>query len=293
MRSGRFAQLATLAWLGLVPLASRGDEQTVDLKDVPQLVREAADRAARGVKWTSAVFRVEDDDTSFLLKGTNDQGSRVEAAIDEEGEVQRVETALELQESRGLPAPVLKAAESAARGAVWTSAVLRTEDDETQYHLLGTDAKGRKIDVTIRVEVEVEVESELDFKDLPTGLADAIKPFSGVTWKRAISRQNGEETELEATGVDAKEHEVTVAIESDGKTTARTELEMDEVPLAVVDALKAKRPDFEAGSVELFTEKGVQSYRFEGEEDGEDRVVLVSPDGQKVEVEQDDEDDAL
>jgi hypothetical protein len=284
--------LAVLSVVGLVALTARGDEQPIEWKDLPVAVRQAAEKAVGGAKWTGAIKATEDDGTTYRLKGIDAKGGKVEVTLSAEGTVKAVETATSLGDWTGLPGEVRKAAESAAPGAKWTVVVVRAEEQQTSYRFKGTDAKGRGVEATLVAEVRVEaVETALDLKDLPGPLATALRPLARAKWSKATEKAGGEETVYEAIGTDAKGREVTVSVTGGGWSTVRTALEIYDVPSVVTDALKAKRPMFRPDSVALVDEQGSVAYVFEGKEGGDEITLSVSPDGQTIKVVSEDDDE--
>jgi hypothetical protein len=290
MRLGRYASLAILNVVGTLALTSRGDEQPIELKDLPVAVRKAADKAVVDPKWTEAMNETEGGKTTYRLEGYDAKGCKVEVTLSADGKVEVVETASRFNDLKDLPIEVRKAVEEAAPGATWAEVVVRTEEGTT-YRLKGTDAKGHTVEATFAVEVRIEsVETVLDLKDLPKPLADLIRSVGGAQWRKAAEKAGGEETTYEATGTDAKGHELTASVTSDGRATVRTALRLDEVPSIVSDALRAKRPAFRPTSVASVAEQGMVLYVFEGEErEGEGIEVSVSPDGKTVAVVDDDD----
>jgi hypothetical protein len=293
MRLSRHGSLAILNVVGFMALTARGDERPIELKDLPVMVRQAAEKAVAGAKWTEAVSEAEDDGTTYRLKGTDAKNGKVEVTLSAEGKVKVVETVSSLHDLKELPIEVRKAAESAAPDAKWTEVVVRTEEDETSYRLRGTDAKGLGVEVTLVAEVHIKlVETTLDFKDLPGTLADAIRPLAGAKWTRAVAKAGDEETSYEATGTDSKGHELTVSVTEGGRSTVRTALKLDEVPSVVSDALKRKQPMFRPESVALVNDQGSMAYLFEGKDSKDEGIkVSVSPDGKTITVIHEDEDD--
>ena len=292
MRLSRHGSLAVLSVVGLVALTARGDEQPIEWKDLPVAVRQAAEKAVGGAKWTGVIKATEDDGTTYRLKGIDAKGGKVEVTLSAEGTVKAVETATSLGDWTGLPGEVRQAAESAAPGAKWTVVVVRSEEQQTSYRFKGTDAKGRGVEATLVAEVRVEaVETALDLKDLPGPLATALRPLAGAKWSKATEKAGGEETVYEAIGTDAKGREVTVSVTGGGRSTVRTALEIYDVPSVVTDALKAKRPMFRPDSVALVDEQGSVAYVFEGKEGGDEITLSVSPDGQTIKVVSEDDDE--
>jgi hypothetical protein len=292
MRLGRHGSLAILIVLGLLAITSRGDDQPVEIKDLPAMVRQAADEAVAGAKWTEAIREAEEGGATYRVKGTDAKGGKVEVTLSAEGKVKAVETAAGLGDWTGLPGEVRKAADAAAPGAKWTVVVVRAEEQQTSYRFKGTDAKGRGVEATLVAEVRVEaVETALDLKDLPGLLASALRPLAGAKWSKATEKAGGEETVYEAIGTDAKGREVTVSVTGGGRSTVRTALEIYDVPSVVTDALKAKRPMFRPDSVALVDEQGSVAYVFEGKEGGDEITLSVSPDGQTIKVVSEDDDE--
>jgi hypothetical protein len=274
-------------------LTARGDEQPIELKDLPAAVRQAADKAVAGAKWTEAIRATEDDGTTYRVKGTDPKGAKVEVTLFAEGQVKAVETASRLGDLKDLPVEVRKAAEQSAPGARWTELVVRAADEEITYRLKGADAKGRQVEATFAVEVRVQlVETALDLKDLPKPLADVLQSLPGAKWNKAAEKTDEGETTLEAIGTDAKGHEVTVSVTSDGRSKVRTALELPEVPSVVSDALKAKLPMFRPNSVASVADQGNLIYVFNGQEKEDKEIeVSVSSDGKTITIGDDDDDD--
>ena len=273
-------------------LTARGDEQPIELKDLPAAVRQAAEKAAAGVKWTEAIRETEEDKTTYRMKGADAKGGKVEVTLSAEGQVKAVETASSLNDLKELPVEIRKAAEQSAPGAKWAEVVVRTEDEEITYRLKGADTKGRSVEVTLAIEVHVKlVETALDLNDLPKPLADAMQSLSGAKWSKAAEKTDDGETTLEAIGTDAKGHELTVSVTSDGRAKVRTALELNEVPSVVSDALKAKLPMFRPSSVASVAEQGKLIYVFNGEEKEDKEIeVSVSADGKTITIGGDDDD---
>ncbi len=293
MRLSRHGTLAVLNVIGLLTITSRGDEQPLEWKDLPAVVRQAAEKAVTGAKWTEAIREAEGDGTTYRVKGTDAKGGKVEVTLSAEGKVKAVETVSGLGDWTGLPGEVRKAAESAAPGAKWTVVIVRAEEQQTSYRLKGTDAKGRGVEATLVAEVRVEaVETALDLKDLPGPLAAALRPLAGAKWSKVTEKAGGEETVYEAVGTDAKGREVSVSVTGGGRSTVRTSLEIFDVPSVVIDALKAKRPMFRPDSVALVDEQGGVAYVFDGKEGGDEGITLsVSLDGKTIKVVSEDDEE--
>jgi hypothetical protein len=285
MRLSRCGSMAVLGVAGLLVAGTRGDERPIDWKDVPAGVRKAADRAFAGARWNEAVLDDEDDADRYRLKGTDARGVRTEVVVAGKEAPEVVETVADLRALDELPAGVRKAAATASAGIRWAEVVVHYEDDQTVYYLRGTDAKGRAIEATLVAEVRVDlVETTIDLADLPKPLADRLRAVPGAQWTRAAEKLGADETTYEATGTDAKGHDLTARLGDDGRITLRTELELEEVPQAVSEALRAAQPRFEPESVALVDEDGTVTYRFGGTEEDEEIEISVTPDGKAVKV---------
>ncbi len=288
--------LSMICVLGLMGLggARDDDDQRLEVAEVPAAVRQAADKALPGAKWTEAVKETEDDGAVYRLEGTNPRGHEAQVEISAEGKVQSLEISLGHEALAELPAGVRSQAEKAVPGATWSEAVIRTEEDEeeTTYTLKGTDAKGAAVEVAVELKLHVaSVETALDLKNLPHPLAELVKSVSGVTWNKAV-RKVGEETTFEAAGSDAQEHDVTALIDENGDGSIRTELEIEDVPAAISNALKERLPTFQPGSAASVCRQVVTSYELEGEDkEGKGVTVSVSADGKSIDVEANDDDD--
>ena len=291
MRRRHYRSLAVSIVAVLMTPAARGDEQPIELKDLPTAVRQAADKAVAGAKWTDAIRATEDDGATFRVKGTDRKGGKLEVTPSAEGQVKAVETVSRLDDLKDLPVEVRKAAEQSGLGARWAELVVRAEGEEITYRLKGSDAKGRPVEATFAVEVHVRlVETTLDLKDLPKPLADVLRSLPGAKWNKAAEKTDEGETTLEAIGTDAKGHEVTVSVTGDGRSKVRTALELHEVPAVVSDALKAKLPMFRPNSVASVVDQGNFTYVFNGEEQEDKEIeVSVSADGKTITIGDDDD----
>lgn len=96
MRSGRFATLVALGSLGLAgTVSAQDDERKIDPAKVPEVVRQAIDKAVPGVKWAGATQEVQ---TFFHLDGKDAKGRKVEASMAPDGAILELKTTLAVAE---------------------------------------------------------------------------------------------------------------------------------------------------------------------------------------------------
>lgn len=196
---------------------------------------------------------------------------------------------------KDVPASVQGAADSTVPQAKWLKASKEVDDDETTYHLNGSDAKGREVDITLTAEGQVEsFETVLSVTDLPSKLVEVLKTLPQVKWTEATEKVENGKTTYEVSGSDLKDRESVAFFDADGQATIHTDQESSEVPAVVSAALKAKLPAFQTERVRSVTVNGqLVAYLFVRSEDadGDDMEVRVSIDGKTVTVGDDDDDD--
>jgi hypothetical protein len=187
---------------------------------------------------------------------------------------------------KDVPDFVLEAAKRAAPEARWVKAT-KEVDDETTYVVKGAGAKGLKVSVGVSADGEVDwVESALCLADLPKAVADVVKGLPDLLWDSGNQTVSEGETTYELYGSDLEDRDVTLSIDADGRASLRTELELDDVPAVVSNALKTSLPNFTPDSVVSVSEGGkVITYEFEGDGlDNDETKVSVSADGKTVKV---------
>ena len=224
MRWSHGVLIAAMGMAGFVNLAARADEDPVELKNVPAVVRESADKAIPGAKWAEATKEFDDGETTYTLNGADTKGREVNVSLSKDGQVELVETVLSVT-------------------------------------------------------------------DLPKMVVDILKTLPQVKWTDATETVEDGITTYEVSGSDLRDRESSAKITGDaGESTLRTELEINEVPAVVSDALKARFPEFHPESIMSVTENGkLTGYAFlKGEADDEEMEVFVSVDGKIVKVDDDD-----
>jgi hypothetical protein len=291
MRPIRFAFVA-LNFVALSTCASWGDELPIDLKDLPSGVRQAADKAVASAKWADAFVEDEEEEAVYRIKGADAKGRPVVVEIDSEMKVALLETTFNADQLGDLPSQILKAADAGGAGARWSGGVVREEEERTEYRFKGADAQGRTLEAVIAVEIHAEVETTLDLKELPTPLADALRPIAGATWAKAALKRSDGETTYKADGADDKGRELTVTVDGEGRAEIRTELTAGDVPAVVLEALKAKLPSYHTTSSASVARPDGVSYVFECEDqEGDEKTATVSADGKSVKIEGEDDDE--
>jgi hypothetical protein len=136
-------------------------------------------------------------------------------------------------------------------------------------------------------------ETPVALSRVPATVVDAArKAAPGVKLSKALKTVEDGKVYYDLIGIDARGREVDVELTARAQVLGvGTEIPMNEVPPAILTALRAKTKGMKFTDAETVTLGGrLISYRFEGETAGGDDVeVTVSPDGRSVEVDVDDE----
>jgi hypothetical protein len=130
-----------------------------------------------------------------------------------------------------------------------------------------------------------------DVSELPPEVCEAIdraaqmypQPLNGAKWSEAHTI-GSEHPVYQVRGTNARGNRVEMEITSAGRVIEVEEhgIPMSEVPTAVVEALKAKRPEFQPARAEAIYQGGNAqpvAYGFEAEVNGKKVEVYVSADG--------------
>lgn len=191
-----------------------------------------------------------------------------------------------------VPGKARAAADKAVPGATWTAATRHDDGGEVSYELEGQDAKKRDVWVTVAADGTVEdVQTEVAFADLPEaarkGIAAAVP---GFTPDEVYEVRDGTDVYYELSGQDRRKRDVWLSVYPDGKVDeVSTAVTMKEVPAAVVNAVKAKFPKFQASAgYEVRLDGKVVRYDIEGRRprDKDDITLSVTPDGKEVTVDE-------
>ncbi len=131
-------------------------------------------------------------------------------------------------------------------------------------------------------------ETEISFEDVPRAVMDtAVATAPGVEFvKVSTEAENGATIyEFEATAFDGKHIEVDVR-EDGALAEVEIEMDMDEVPDEVVEALRAAYPDFRESSIEASIRGDWSTvYEIEGEtREGAAVALEISEDGEILNV---------
>ena len=215
LRARQFGLLLALGLVGFASPAARADEMRVALKDVPDAVREAAQRAAPDTRWVKATKETDDDETSYVVKGASAKNLKVSVSINGDGSVEEVESALSLSE---LPKDVAHIVKSLP-DYLWDSGNQTVHDNETSYELYGSDLEDREVTLSIDAEGKAMLHTTLKIEEVPADVSAALKarlpnfaPESVVSIadKGVVVRY-----EFEGKGLD---DESKVTVSADGKT---------------------------------------------------------------------------
>ena len=172
MRSSHGVLVAAMGVVGLINLTARADEERVELKDVPAVVRECADKAKPGAKWTEATKESDEGDITYTLNGADSKGREVNVTLSEDGQVEVVETVLSVTD---LPTAVVDILKSLPQ-VKWTDASEIVEDGVTHYEVSGSDLRDRESDATVTPDgSESTLRTERELNEVPAVVSDALR----------------------------------------------------------------------------------------------------------------------
>ncbi|MEO6807630.1 MAG: PepSY domain-containing protein [Isosphaeraceae bacterium] len=109
MRFNKFGCVAAWGMIGLLAVPALGDDDLIDLAQVPAVVTQAAAKAVPGARWTSAEKDDEDGKVVYELSGANAKGQVVDVSVTAEGTVLEVETEIALADVPAVVTAALKA----------------------------------------------------------------------------------------------------------------------------------------------------------------------------------------
>jgi len=145
--------------------------------------------------------------------------------------------------------------------------------------LIGCDGAGRSTEKKVPVD-----------QVPPAVRATADKAVPGVKWEKAETETEQGQAIYELKGRDSSNREVEVEVTPEGALVeAETEIPLEEVPIVVREALKARLPNFKPEEVESVTKGiGPSGYEFEGRDERNKKIeVFISTDGTQVTLEED------
>ncbi|MGX2039167.1 PepSY domain-containing protein [Methylocaldum sp. MU1018] len=136
-------------------------------------------------------------------------------------------------------------------------------------------------------------EKNVSLDQLPPAVrTTADKAVPGVKWEKAETETERGQAIYELKGFDSSNRKVEVEVTPEGTLIeAETEVPLEEVPIVVREALKARQPNFKPEEIESVT-KGVgpSGYEFEGRDEGNKKIeIFVSADGSQVTVQEADD----
>jgi hypothetical protein len=80
------------------PVLAQSEIRSIKPEQLPALVREAAQKAAPGVRWSKAFRGTIEGRTSYLLVGKDGKGREVEVETNDRGKIRSVETTVPMNE---------------------------------------------------------------------------------------------------------------------------------------------------------------------------------------------------
>jgi hypothetical protein len=108
MRFSQYGPLTAISIALLVNVSVRADEERVEWKDLPAVVRESAEKAIPGAKWTEATRETDQDELSYQLSGADANGREVNVELSADGQIEVVETVLSVTDLPKIVVDVLK-----------------------------------------------------------------------------------------------------------------------------------------------------------------------------------------
>ena len=102
---------AVVAVSGRTPADEKPEESEAEipLKEVPKVVRNAADKAASGAKWTAAHLVTEGDEKFYELEGKDSKGLMIVVTVTPAGAVDELVTEIPLKDIPEIVTAALKA----------------------------------------------------------------------------------------------------------------------------------------------------------------------------------------
>jgi len=215
MRLGHYVVIAAFGVVGPINPIVSAYEDPVELKDLPELVRQAADQAVPQAKWAKATKETEDGDTTYELKGSDAKGREVTITLSSAGRVQVITTVLTVTDLPKLVTDVLKSLPQVK----WKEATEIVEDGVTRYEVEGTDRKDRDSNASIWGDGRSTIRTEIGLAEVPGVVSAALKkrlpkfrPESAVSFV-----ENGKLVAYLFEGQDEEDGEIEASVSADGK----------------------------------------------------------------------------
>jgi hypothetical protein len=166
-----YGLVAAIGVAGLVNFSARADQEPVELKDLPAVVRQAADKTVPEAKWTEATTETEDGKTTYELNGADAKGREVNVTLTADGQVEIVETILSVTDLPKFVVDVLKTLSQVK----WTDANEKVENGVTTKEVSGTDLKDRESNAVVTAGGQSTIHTELELTEVPAVVTDALK----------------------------------------------------------------------------------------------------------------------
>jgi hypothetical protein len=179
---GSLAGGGLVAAVALAVNRAHGAEGDVDLKKVPKVVMNAAERILPKATWHSAVKVVDGAKVAYELDGSAGKDRDVTVMVTAEGKVVEVET--ELKNPSNVPDKVLAAVKAKwPRFTPTETHQIRqgkdlqgARDGDHVYDMRGTIAKGRDVQVQVAEDGEIlESTVEVPLDKVPAAVTEALK----------------------------------------------------------------------------------------------------------------------
>jgi hypothetical protein len=267
-------------------LAQKADH-SIDLAKVPEKVKEAASKAAPGVKWASASKSEEDGEVVYELDGEDASKRYVYAHVTAAAKVNEVAFEIAI----GKVPPVVTAAlkKKAPKFQVEKAYEAHLDGKVFRY-----DVEGKWPGDTEETELLVSLDGrkvEFELAKVPHKVKEAAsKAAPGVEWETASKSEEDGEIVYELDGEDASKRYVYAHISADATVNeVAFEIAIEKVPPVVTAALKKRFPAFRVEKAYEAHQNGkVFRYDFEGKRprDKEEIEVYVSADGTDVKIEE-------
>jgi hypothetical protein len=156
----------TVALVGVMAVAARGEETKIKLEEVPQAVmtcaQEAAKKACCDAKLTQASVEVEEGVKTYELQGKLHDGGSLEIDVDADGKLLEVETETTMDK---VPKAVKQALKRRMKGFTAKFIEKSKRPASVWYEFEGEDAKGNPTGVEVREDgkaIVIEEDDDID-----------------------------------------------------------------------------------------------------------------------------------
>ncbi|QGJ71014.1 Hypothetical protein PBC10988_27170 [Planctomycetales bacterium 10988] len=298
-----------VAVLGLCTASlSAGEEQQVQMSQVPTAAWDAASKAAEGVRFTQAAMEMEQGKKVYELSGKNFEGCQYEVDVTADGKVLEVEQQITIDE---VPATVRRAIERRAQQfqAKKIEKSIRPYQG-VWYEFEGQNGQGEHIDLEIsscgtmcKIELEDDTdqlaqahseESEMPLQEVPQEIRSAAsQKVRNVEWTKAFTEHEDGQLVYELQGRDQDGRQIEVDITADAQILeVEREIELEDAPQQVQQALARQAEGFTVEFAERSERPESVWYEFEGRNaKGQQCDIEIHEDGRQLAFEEEDDHD--